>query len=123
MTRALEPAHPAPRQGMGIAGQAPGSLSQLAGDLLAGEPSACCTCWGAQVTVASRLRAGEELPVECGRVGTNWNSPFSALNHRGIQRGESSNVSLLSSKSCRFHFCSNNPEYKREKIFGNVVPA
>lgn len=80
-------------------------------------PSTCCTCWGAQVTVASRLRAGEELPVECGRVGTKWNSLVSALNHHGIQRGESSNASLLSSKSYRFHFCSNNPEYK-EKILG-----
>lgn len=47
MTRALEPVHPAPRLGMGRAGQTPGSLSPLAGDLLApqqmlGSPGHCC---------------------------------------------------------------------------------
>lgn len=62
--------------------------------------------------------AGEEFNVDSGRVGTKWSPLVCACisNHHGAQWGKSSNASRLSSKSRKFHFCSNNPEYKDRRF-------
>lgn len=124
MTRALEPVHPAPRLGMGRAGQTPGSLSPLAGDLLApqqmlGSPGHCCQQvegWGG--APCEVWQSGDKMEFASLSLEPSWHPErriFFFFFFSFFQRGESSNASLLSSKSCRFHFCSNNPEYK-EKI-------